>query len=200
MKSPIKYISILLASILALSPLSPVYADENPAQNIYFGVGVSLTDLQLNEDNILANINLNGQYQFDNSSPAFKLFAGYRFDQYLAIEMDYTSFGNTAIDNGNQKTILFSADSLVISMALNYPVTQNIDLYGKLGVSAWIMDSSREILKTDGTGMAYGVGLDINLYGEKTRVMRVEWLEQSFDDVFLSQSSTLSASIVFRFY
>jgi len=198
MKKPLRT-HIKLALLLLITSISSQASAAHFKKKMYFGAGVSNTRLQINEQSIRSAGGVSAQSSLQNSQTGFSIFSGFRFDDYLSVELTYIDFGNYNTQTNGLKNELFSVDSLYLTSALNYPVSQNINSYIKLGFSEWQMDSKNLALQEDGTGLVYGAGVDINLYGSSRRTLKIEWLHQSFDDVFLSDSDSISASIVFSF-
>ena len=86
---------------------------------------------------------------------------GYKFNKYLAIESQYTGIGKvTDKQNGSAKGDAISLSGLGI-----LPVTDNFDLYGKLGVAVTKTSVSGIASMSDATRTAvtYGVGAQYNV-------------------------------------
>lgn len=175
-------------------------AESTPfAQSIYFGAGVALTDIDINQQNLKAINSLPAQTGFDNQGGGYSIFLGTKLDRYLSLEMAYSELGDIQMTLNNQTTELFSVDAISVTSTLSYPLSQNTDIYAKLGVAEWNIENKNSFFKDSGTGLTYGMGLDINLYGSKNRSLRVEWTHQEFDEISINNSDTISASMVFNF-
>jgi hypothetical protein len=80
-----------------------------------------------------------GSANFSNTSPSsnssvFRFISGYRFNPMLAVEIDYSMFGNFTVGNGVSSATV-SASSLQIAAAGTFPVSQDFDLIGKIGLA-----------------------------------------------------------------
>ena len=189
------------AAAIALVVFSTPTVAENTsfAQSIYFGVGVAQTDIDINQQNIKAINSLPAQTGFDNQGGSYSIFLGTKLDRYLSLEMAYSELGDIQMMQNNQTTELFSVDAISVTSALSYPLSQNTDIYAKLGVAEWKIENETSFFKDSGTGLTYGVGLDINLYNSKSRALRIDWMHQAFDEISINSSDTISLSMVFNF-
>ena len=50
-----------------------------------------------------------------------------------------------------------------------------------------------------GEGFLYGAGVNINIYNNKDRMLRVEWEHHEFDNITLDNVDTVSVSAIFQF-
>ncbi|VAW62219.1 hypothetical protein MNBD_GAMMA09-306 [hydrothermal vent metagenome] len=185
--------------LILLSTFTGTAFASNPGQKLYMGIGISQTKLQTNEQNIRAISGVTSESTLQNSETGYTVYMGINLDQYLSIEMGYIDFGNYSVQTSTQKNKLFSANSLHITSALNYPITDSLNIYAKAGFSSWRTLSTDILFETDGTGLVYGAGLDINLYNGNHRTLQLEWLHQEFDNITLSNSDSITASLVFSF-
>jgi len=81
----------------------------------------------------------------NDSGLAGRLFAGYQFNPYFSTELGWTKFSNVTKserDDWGLLTTDFTArtDALDLLGKATYPMTSNLDIYGKLGV-AYAMQS-----------------------------------------------------------
>jgi len=191
----------LMAATIALAILSSSSYAQNTsfAQSIYFGAGVAQTDIDINQQNIKAINALPAQSAFDNQGGGYSVFLGTKLDRYLSLEMAYTSLGDIQMTLNEQTTELFSIDALNVTGILSYPLSQNTDVFAKLGVAEWKLENENSFFNESGTGLTYGLGFDINLYDSKSRALRVEWTHQEFDEISINNSDTITASMVFNF-
>ncbi len=191
----IKNICLLILLITSTHMVSA----NNFFEKIYLGVGVAQTELQTNKQTIKTISAQPSESILENSKTGYTVFMGAKLDQYLSIEMGYIDFGSFSAQDSTQKSKLFSANSLHITSALNYPLNGAWSIYAKAGFSNWQTLSTNKALENDGTGLIYGAGMDINLYNGNHRTLQIEWLHQEFDDIILSNSDSITASLVFSF-
>ena len=166
---------------------------------MYFGFGVTASDLAFNEANLSLNYSGGSLSSFDHTGNAFKLFGGYQFDPLLGVEMGITSFGEIVMDSASGQSNLFMADSAYVAATATQPITKNISAIAKLGMSFWELNDNNENTIESGQGLIYGAGIDFNLYGNNDRSLLIEWDHYNFSGVALKEANQIGASLVFRF-
>lgn len=137
-----------LAALLALGSLPAVAADNG----IYIGAGAGLSSVQ--EDDL----------DYDADANGYKLIAGWRFIDWLAVEANYVDFGSGDDDVLGEK-IEVSADALTLSAVGFLPVGP-VDLFARVGAVDWSADLSSPNFgnaSDDGTDLTYGLGLQFRL-------------------------------------
>jgi len=126
---------------------------------------------------------------FDESSTAYRLFGGYRFDAIplvkLSGELGYRDLGNPSA--GSQGYELSGFDySALAGIALG-----PVEVYARLGAVQYQLEktSTGATTEFDGTAPLYGIGASFKLFGLGVRgeyeVMDVDELEKS-DSVWVS--------------
>lgn len=80
-----------------------------------------------------------GSANFRNTSPSsspsvFRFLTGYRYNPMLAMEFDYSMFGNFTVGNGVGSASV-AASSFQIAAVGTLPVSQDFDLIGKIGLA-----------------------------------------------------------------
>ncbi len=113
-------------------------------------------------------------FKIDDSSGAFNLDVGWRFNKWIALDAGYWELGDYKSDKNplgqdfKTETSAWTAGGMV-----SVPIWI-IDIYGRLG-AAWWEANPNGFDKEDGTDAYYGLGLAFNLggsldiYGEWTR-------------------------------
>ena len=176
--------------LLALSLLMSVSTVS--ANGFYggFAFGNAKADIDTGAiDRELGNAGFPASTGADDSDTGFKLHAGYRFGDYLAVEGGYVEFGDftTASDigGGNPGRIesTLSIDGFFLTGVGGYPVSADFFVYGKAGVIFWDASAtSRAELASgsgsagtsdDGTDLTYGIGASYRI-GEGVSV-RLDW-------------------------
>lgn len=182
----------LLASTNVLAEIQPGF---------YAGVGVGTATVELDTNQQL------GGFTFDSDDTAFKVFGGYNFNQYFAIEATY-------FDGGNPEETLFTlADArgtlevgvsgLSAAAIGRVPLGEVFALYGKLGLASYdaeitgrlngdvVEDGEAEVSDDD---VVYGVGAAFNVGSQFE--LRAEYEAISFSD---GDFTLLSVSGLFKF-
>ncbi|MFW2373856.1 MAG: outer membrane beta-barrel protein [Gammaproteobacteria bacterium] len=189
---------ISLACVL-LAFSASVSAKDNNKIGFYFGAGISQTTLAVNQQNMAITYSTDPQSSFETNGLGLDLMVGIELDEYLSFEVAYTEIGSVALNNGTTQQKLFDADMFNISAVISHPVSQKVDVYGRLGMSYWSTLNEEFDTMESGSGIVYGAGFDINIYGNENRLLRVEWRRQEFDSITFESADTVSASAVFKF-
>lgn len=122
----------------------------------YVGLGIGQSEI---------NQGVFGEY-----GDGYKIFGGVRLHPNLALEAAY-------LDYGKPKENLFGVETEYEATAVAawakglWPVTQKIDLLGKLGLASWnvkktttIFGSPPSTTKSDGTNFTWGIGAAFNYW------------------------------------
>tara|TARA_R110002096_G_scaffold20690_1_gene67902 strand:- start:3139 stop:3690 length:552 start_codon:yes stop_codon:yes gene_type:complete len=120
---------IIVAAVLALSPLTAFAAGN-------FYLGGSIGSASLSED-------FDG-YDVDSSSTAFRLVAGWQFNDYFSLEGGYHNFGSfeQQFDIGGQPVdISLKADGFLLGGTGTLPLTEKFALFGRAGSFFWDGDA-----------------------------------------------------------
>ncbi|MFQ6024733.1 MAG: porin family protein [Acidiferrobacterales bacterium] len=142
----------------------------------------------------------------DDSDNGFRLFGGYRFNRYVALQGAVVTLG-TELGPAD-----FTKDGLAVQAIGTFPVGKRFELFAKAGFFVWEVrvetnefDCSDfdggficfvdEDVVDDGTDPVYGFGVEYR-FGERWGV-RSEW--ERFEDVGESDIDSFSTSVTFRF-
>jgi len=154
----------------------PALADEH---NTGFYLGAALGDFSadLDRPGNLPDAHLDFQ-----NEDADRVFGGWRFNRYLAVQVDWTDFGR---GSSGPPLLGISADSDALSPAVigTLPVGP-VELFGKAGVMHYnvrVDNASGRVLDDTGHDPVYGVGVGftvlkrLNLNAEYERVHMAEF-------------------------
>jgi len=147
----------LLASTNVLAEIQPGF---------YAGVGLGTATIEIDED-------VDG-FKFDADDTAFKVFGGYNFNQYFALEAAYFDAGKPEETilafPGYKGTVEVGTTGLIASVVGRVPLGEIFSVYGKLGFASYDAEiKAREngdvIFKEDGSDedVAYGIGVMFNV-------------------------------------
>lgn len=137
--------------------------------------------------------------EFKASDTAFKLTAGYAFNDYLGLELAYVDAG-TQTDNVGSVEIQNESTGVIASALLRMPLGEKFALLGKLGYAFYEADATarqgnlvaRE--RDEDEDLAYGVGLELAIWrGLKLRA------EYEAVDVSDADFHIVSAGAVYKF-
>lgn len=153
-------------ALLGLLASSNVLAEIQPG--FYAGVGLGTATVELDADPALAN------FKFDSDDTAFKVFGGYNFNQYFALEATYFDGGEaeeTVIRGlGGTGTVGIGTTGLIASVLGRLPLGEVFSLCGKLGFASYDVEgkgrvNGNVVIEMDGSDddVAYGVGAAFNI-------------------------------------
>jgi opacity protein-like surface antigen len=138
-----------LARLLLIAPLlgGAAHAADN---GIYLGAALGQSETRLRQ----SSVNL------ADTSAGYKLIAGIRPIDLLAVELNYVDFGS-ASDGDAQADSRAGAGFLVGYLPLPVPL---LDVYGKAGAAAWKIDASNPLasLRDSGSSFAWGAGAGLH--------------------------------------
>ena len=175
-----------LLGLSTIAALSPAVAS---AEDFYVGVSVGATETDALDIFKVPGISV------DDDDTGFKVFAGYRAHEYFAVEAFYADLGEaTASDVVDSLEI--ESDTFGLSALGIIPVTENFELFGKVGFHAWDADLSSTFgsASDDGTDATYGIGATY-IMGQISFRAEIERYELD-DDVDVDM---FSAGIAFNF-
>jgi hypothetical protein len=155
-----KLIVALIAGTAAMGAAQAQTTQTQP--RAYVGVGIATADH--------VNSSVGGLSNFDSDGykASGKIFGGYELDQNWGVEAGYTDFRNSDFNytaNGISGGGRTKGNSYYVAGKYNYPVNDQVSVYGKLGLqhSERKLESAALNLKDTDTGAYGAVGLQYNL-------------------------------------
>lgn len=181
-----------------------------------FYAGASLGQSKLSDfdasdlDAELASVGITSSSSVDDTDTGWKLFAGYRFMKYFAVEGAYVNFGEatahsiiTAPSAGTVDTTA-EADAWTLSALGILPLNEKFSLFARVGLNIWDAEVSATGTggggsasfsdDADGTDWVYGVGAAYDI--TQNLSVRGEWERYDLDDTDLD---LLSVGVSWRF-
>jgi hypothetical protein len=143
-----------LLATLSLVTLPAVAADNG----IYLGGSVGQSSLEIDE------------FSYDADATGYKVIAGWRFIDWLAVEGNYVDFGSGDDDVEGTK-IETEADGISLSLVGFLPLGP-VDLFARAGAIDWSADLSSPGFGSagdDGTDFTYGVGAQFRVWSLSLR-------------------------------
>ena len=141
------------AALMALASF-PSHAVDN---GIYLGASVGQSGVQAD------NVGFDGS-DFDSSATGYKVIAGWRFLDWLAVEGNYVDLG-TGDDRVDGERFEVDASGVSLSAVGFLPVGP-VDLFARVGAINWDADVTTQgvRLSDDGTDFTYGVGAQFRVW------------------------------------
>jgi hypothetical protein len=175
-----------LAILLMLVPMAAIAQDAGPF------IGVSIGSASLDDDFDGLEINDNGT--------AFRIVAGWRFNEHFALEGGYHNFGDfeqSFTEDGDPLSVALSADGFTLGAAGNIPLSERFSLMGRAGMFFW--DGNAEINNVseatpEDTNLFFGAGLNFQL-SQKLQLTG-DWTRYDLDD---TASNVFSVGLQYRF-
>lgn len=160
-----KRLALVAASLAAVAVATVTHADDDSGPY----AGISVSRLSLNEADVR-------DVRFRDSDNALGVKFGYLFDGRFGLEGGYMDLGDYRARGGSRGADLsLDVEGYYLVGVLNHELTQNWDIYGKLGVFAVDTDTSLTGFSRSNTEPYGGLGVeydfgDWNLFGEYTKL------------------------------
>jgi OmpA-OmpF porin, OOP family len=192
----------LAATVASVLAASPAFA----ADDAGFYVGAGVGNFAVDSDSIY------GGKDFDGSDFGFKVFAGYKFMPWLAIEAEYIDGGEPDDNFRNENfpderlKVTAGVTGFVGSAVGILPIGESFDVFAKAGFIYWDGDGSGKIRDEDGTlaKISYGNdGTDFawavggTWYIMENLGLRAEY--QGFEISDFNSVDFASASVIWKF-
>ena len=175
--------SLSIAAALFVALTTPALAG-----GVYLGGGVGSAYIEDSSGNPSGNT-------FDESSTAYRLFGGYRFDAIplfkLSGELGYRDLGNSSAGGLEYGVSGFDYSALA-GIALG-----PLEVYARVGAVQYDLEKTASGVKTefDGTAPLYGIGASFKLFGLG---VRAEYETMDVDE--LEKSDSVWVSIFYEFF
>lgn len=157
-----------------------------------------------------------GTASLDEEDSALKVFGGYNFNKYAAIEFQYldageasltgntgdtfVSGGTTFVFTANNVKIATEAVSFGVSGVFTYPAHQYFKPFVKIGLHSWELEATASSgvtsssATTDGTDLLFGLGARADITDKVSLRVEYENLDLDGDDL-----TVVSGGVVFNF-
>lgn len=174
------------AALMALASF-PSHAADN---GIYLGAGVGQSGVEFDDDFEGTNLD------FDASATGYKVIAGWRFIDWLSVELNYVDLG-TGDDRVEGQKIETDIDGVSLS-AIGFLPVGPVDLFARVGAIDWSADLSAPGTgisgSDDGTDLTYGAGAQFRIWSLS---LRAEY--EVFDISDADTVDMISASVTWTF-
>jgi hypothetical protein len=170
------------AALSALGTLSLLaFGTQASAADNGFYLGAGVTQTKFDADD------LNDDFKLDDNS--FKLIAGFRPLDWLAVEANYIDLGS---ESGGGASIDSNAITASVLLLKEFQV---IDFYARAGLAHWNVDTNLSDLDDSGSEFTYGVGVGAHFGSIGVRAEYERFKLGDFD----TDVNTLSLSVTYTF-
>lgn len=153
---------IAATSLMLGAAFVPAHGADN---GIYLGAGIGQSGVEFDE--AIEGLDFN----YDASSTAFKVIAGWRFIDWLSVEANYVDLGS-GDDRVLGEKIETDVSGFSLS-ALGFLPVGPVDLFARVGAVNWEADVSAPSLDVrgseDGTDFTYGAGVQFRVWSLSLR-------------------------------
>ena len=184
-----KFAVIAALGTVSLAALAPTASAAD--NGFYLGVGATQTDFDISVDDIDDEITLD-----DNS---FKVIAGFRPLDWLALEANYIDLGSAEFDDGSEVTVDSKALTASALLIAEFGV---VDVFTKLGVAKWDSDysvSGLDSVSDDGFEPLFGAGVGVHFGSLGARLEYEQFKTEALDDYVNNDIKTISLSFTYTF-
>lgn len=169
MPEPIYRPAIVLC-LLAVAAWQPAVADDG------WFVGGAIGNGSIDDD-------ISG-FSFDSDSTAYRLYFGYQFNEYFAVDGGYSDLGDFdafIVQNMMSVPVNADADGFLFNATGIIPLNNTFSLYGQAGVFFW--DGKAEVAGIDNnvsdTNLRLAVGVEAKVY--KRLSINADWSRYDLD-------------------
>lgn len=145
------------------------------------------------------DIELGGPPEIEEDDTAFKVFGGYKFDTSvvdLSVELGYVDFGEAEISTAAGE-VIFDPTGINLWGVAGFELG-SVDLFAKLGVIAWDVETTTFAGRVSDDGTDFGLGLGAGFDIGKVQI-RGEYELYDASDANVSMLSMLSLGVVYHF-
>lgn len=179
---------------------------------IYLGGSLGYASIDTDEGELQSDLTaagLTGTLSVDDDDLGWKLYGGYRFNQYFAAELAYVDLGTAEADVNITAPVAGSAnveaeaDGVTLALIGRYPFNDKFSAFAKAGAFFWEVEGQASVTvlgatttlgdDDDGTDFVFGLGADYALTDHIS--LRAEWERYDMDE----DVDMFSAGIEYRF-
>lgn len=194
-----------IAIAVALAGFATV-AQAAPKDNTWY-TGAKLGWSQYHDTGYYGNNYVNNDGPTHESQLAAGAFGGYQANQYLGFELGYDWLGRMP-NKGNNVNGAFKAQGVQLAAKLSYPITEDFDVYTRLGGMVWRADSTQNnngVRRSDhdtGVSPLAAVGVEYAITKNWATRLDYQWVNNIGDAGTVGarpDNSTLSVGVSYRF-
>ena len=182
-------IKLLTATLLLAFAATPALSDEN--RGFYVGGGLGQFGLSFDADDIDLD-----ELEFDDDDTAYKIFAGWRFNPFLALEVDYMDLGSpteTFTDGVFEEDVGIGLDGFAPYLVGTLPVGP-LELSAKVGYFIYNVDIDTDDFSESDSDEAFAYGIAAGVVVLQHLALRLEWERFEVSDVDKAEAWWVTAA------
>ena len=193
---------MIVASLLLALVAGPALAQRDDARDLdnprggYIGGGVGDFSAAVDEINNLDDVDDVG-LDFSDGDNAMKLFGGYRFNRFWAVQADYVDFGESSGAVSPSVRGTSDVQGFAPSVVATLPIGP-VELFGRVGMMFYEVDlnlSGGRVIDESGEDLLWGAGVGIDI-AERFN-LRLEYEE--IDIERLDESDAVWLNLAWKF-
>jgi len=183
-----KFAAAAALGVLSLAAMAPQAAAAD--NGFYLGAGLTQTNFDIDVDGVSDDFDDNG----------FKVIAGFRPFNWLALEANYLDLGGVDEDGLEIDSSAITVSALVLAEI------GIVDLYARAGMANWDTDYSFDFgggfsgdASDDGWEPTYGVGVGVHFGSIGVRAEYERFSTDALDDEIETDTDIISVSVTYTF-
>jgi OOP family OmpA-OmpF porin len=178
-----KFAAAAALGLLSFAAMAPQAAAAD--NGFYLGAGLTETNFDVDVDGISDDFDDNG----------FKVIAGWRPLNWLAVEANYLDLGGIDEDGLEIDSSAITLSGLVLAEI------GIVDLYARVGMANWDTDFSVDAgsISDDGWEPTYGVGVGVHFGSIGVRAEYERFSTEALDDQIETDTDIISVSVTYTF-
>ena len=180
---------VLLATVVLAFAATPALSDEN--RGFYAGGGLGQFGLAFDAEDIDLD-----ELDFDDSDTAYKIFAGWRFNPYIALELDYMDLGSPSETLGSgtlAEEVGIGLDGYAPYLVGTLPLGF-LELSAKVGYLIYNVDIDTDDFSESDSDEAFAYGIGAGVVVLEHLALRLEWERFEVSDVDKAEAWWVTAA------
>ena len=165
----------VLASAASFAAMPAFAADDDHDSGFYLGAGLGDFSADYHRPNDVTN-----QHLEFNRNDTERIFAGWRFNPYLSVQLDWSDYGRSSA-SANQLGLTTKSDALTPAVVGTLPLGP-VELFAKIGEAFYNVtasDNGGRLVDSSGNDPVYGVGIGVTVIKRLNLSLEYERIKMS---------------------